>query len=528
MTTDHKAGASSPETPEIKLSASLSQFIPPLEPSEEVERLPAKKDFLSATLPTPSTPPTRREVLTRILGMVGPINFRELAKVTEDIKVLRGHQKVVVVRELLRVARINGFGMCRRNDVSYVFNGAFWVPVEHDEMKGFLGAVAEKMGTPEVTAHDAEFRELLWKQYHSSAHLQSAEPDSKKIVINLLNGTFEFSSEGPKLREYQAEDFITYQLPFAHDPDATAPLFWEYLNRVLPDPQRQQVLGEYCGYIFTKGLKLERALVLFGSGANGKSVFFEVLKAVLGPENCSSYSINRLTSSSGPGDYTRARLENKLVNYAPEISGISDVGHFKQLVSIEPIEARHPYGRPFTLRDYAKLIVNCNELPRVSDHSEGFFRRFLIVPFDVTIPEHERDIHLADKIIATELPGVFNWMLEGLERIMKNGRFSECQASEDVLQEYVTESDTAALFMTEQGYHPSPDKTLGLDELFKEYQEFCNRDGYRGVSKKNFSKRLRHQRYQQTRRNRGMVIFAEKSPIPPDAPNPMPEGGAKV
>ena len=64
---------------------------------------------------------------------------------------------------------------------------------------------------------------------------------------------------------------------------------------------------------------------------------------------------------------------------------------FKQMVSGEPVEARLPYGQPFILRQYAKLIFNRNELPKDVEHSNAYYRRFLIIPFDVTIPEHEQD-----------------------------------------------------------------------------------------------------------------------------------------
>ncbi len=112
--------------------------------------------------------------------------------------------------------------------------------------------------------------------------------------------------------------------------------------------------------------------------ANGKSVFFEVVNSLLGgEENVSSYSLQSLTNDNG---YFRAMLGNKLVNYASEINGNLETAIFKQLVSGEPVEARLPYGEPFTLTNYAKLIFNCNELPKDVEQSNAYFRRFLIIP----------------------------------------------------------------------------------------------------------------------------------------------------
>ena len=154
-------------------------------------------------------------------------------------------------------------------------------------------------------------------------------------------------------------------------------------------------------------------MLLYGTGANGKSVFFEVVNALLGSNNVSSYSLQSLTNENG---YYRAMIANKLVNYASEINGKLETAIFKQLVSGEPVEARLPYGEPMTITNYAKLIFNCNELPKDVEQSNAYFRRFLIIPFDTTIPEQQQDKELSKKIISSELSGVFNWVLQGLNR----------------------------------------------------------------------------------------------------------------
>jgi len=271
------------------------------------------------------------------------------------------------------------------------------------------------MGVAKFSVRFVQFREQRVKQFLAKAYLPTPESNKDTVLINLQNGTFEISPQGTNLRPFDRSDFITYQLPFEYYPQAKAPLFEAYLNRVLPDKERQKVLAEYLGYVFIKhgsnALKEEKALVLYGSGANGKSVFFEIVNSLLGVENVSSFSLQSLTNDNG---YFRAKLANKLVNYASEINGNLEASIFKQLVSGEPVEARLPYGQPFILKQYAKLIFNCNELPKDVEHTNAYFRRFLIIPFDVTIPPQEQDKRLHTKIIEKELSGVFNWVLEGL------------------------------------------------------------------------------------------------------------------
>ena len=271
---------------------------------------------------------------------------------------------------------------------------------------------------------------------------------------------------------------------------------------MLPDESSQLVLAEYLGYVFVhpSQLKLEKVLLLHGSGANGKSVVFEVVTALLGPENVSHHSLNSLTTEPA---YCRANLATSLVNYASELSKGLEADAFKQIVSGEPIEARLPYGKPFVIRDYAKLIFNCNELPTDVEHTHAYFRRFMIVPFPVTIPEAEQDKTLAARIIAHELPGVFNWILVGLKRLIAQNGFTDCEAARQQIDEYRRQSDSVRLFLEEYGYVATPSDWRPAREVYAEYRGFCQSDGYRPVAQQKFKARLRAVGIEETRRNAG-------------------------
>lgn len=276
----------------------------------------------------------------------------------------------------------------------------------------------------------------------------------------------------------------------------------------MPDVDCQKILAEFIGYIFTRNLKLEKALILYGSGANGKSVFYEIISALLGEHNISSYSLQSLTK---PDSYQRAEIQNKLLNYAPEISNKQEAAISKQLISGEAVEARQIYGKPFIMKNYAKLMFNCNELPRDVEHTNAFFRRFLIVPFNVTIPESEQDPELPKKIIESELSGVFNWVLAGLERILEQKRFTSSSVVNEQIKSYKKESDSVAMFLDEENYTP----TLGspytyLKTIYGEYREFCNCNGYKTCSIKTLSDRLRTLDFTIEKSRDGRIVFARK------------------
>ena len=361
---------------------------------------------------------------------------------------------------------------------------------------------------PEYEAKHHNFVDGLLRQFVSDAHFPAPEPDEKKVLINLQNGTFEFSEGKWNHKPFDPNDFLTYQLPFSYDPNAVSPKFNTYMSRVLPDECSEMGLQEFTGYIFTN-LNLEKCLVLPGGGCNGKSVFFKILNALLGRENTLNFSMS-LFGHEG----NRAKLTNVLLNYSSETAFKLSPEIFKALVSSEPLQARELYCKPFNLYNKAKFIMNCNGLPRETENTEAYFRRFLIGPFEVTITEAEKDISLAEKIIAHELPGVFNWLLKGLERIVATNKFTPCKKADTALSEFKKQSDTMQLFLDEFNYHPSISSKEPLKVLYARYVDFCKGDILTAMGRLNFTKELEKKGFRKLpRTNQGFFIAIEERPI---------------
>ena len=447
------------------------------------------------------------EILQALLKKIKPVDFRLEANLGEKGKLQNMHRVVIVIEKVLELAKENQWGICKKNDFIYIYNGTFWNRINEEELQDFLGEAAEKMSVDPIQSKYFTFKEHLLNQFLSTANIPTPDQAFESTLVNLRNGTFEICESGTSLRGFHREDFLKYQLPFDYNPEAVCPLFDAYLDRVLPTKELQEIIMEYLGSLFIrpKILKLEKVLLLYGSGANGKSVFFDIVYALLGRENCSSYSLQSLTRIDG---YQRAELANKLVNYASEISGNLETELFKQLVSGEPVEARQIYGSPFTMEDYAKLIFNCNNLPKEVEHSNAYFRRLLIVPFDVTIPEEDQDPQLAQKVIEKELAGVFNRVLSGLKRLLKQKRFTDSQLVKKNVERYRKESDTVLLFLEDKEYRPDPTekRTIQSSVMYREYQEYCCINGFKALNNSNFRRRMEQSRFLYKRINSGMVI----------------------
>lgn len=447
------------------------------------------------------------DVLQEILDSLRPVDFREAAGLEENALLRQKHLIVTTVFEVLIAALALGRGLCRDHDFLYQYNGEFWKVIDRQQLSDFLGEAARRLGVDTITAAYHQFRDHLYKQFLAVAHLPKPNSADGICLINLRNGTFEITPTTLRLRDFRREDFLTHQLPFDYDEEADAHRWENFLNEVLPDKTRQNVLAEYIGYVFTR-LKLEKTMMLYGSGANGKSVVFDVVNALLGRENVTNHSLASLSH-----EYHRARLANKLLNYSSDISSRLEADVFKRLTSGEPVDARLPYGQPFIMTQYARLLFNCNELPRDVEHTEAFFRRFLILLFDVTIPECRQDKRLAEKIIKTELSGVFNWVLKGLRRLLLQDNFTPCEAARNALELYRKESDSVAMFVDEEGYEKVSERgeaTL-LTTVYSDYRGFCNNNGFRCVSSRTLRERLEGLGFQCPKANKGRIVYARPS-----------------
>lgn len=401
---------------------------------------------------------------------------------------LQKHYKVSIIDQLLQIAHTNDWHLVRDSGISYIYTGCMWLPLDKDELKNLLKEVAIRQGYPEIESRDAKFINSLYDQalqdgFFADKHFE------KQSMINLNNCTLVLNSEGVIVKAFDYRDFLTHQLPFNYEPQARNLVFEKYLNDVLPSKDTQRTLQEVCGYLFIKGLKLEKIFFLYGTGANGKSVLFEVINGLIGEENISHYSLERLTDDTG---YYRAKIKDKIVNYGTDICLTKiDAGMFKTLASGEPIEARLPYEEPFIMSDYAKLIFNVNRLDNANiEHTLGFYRRILIIPFEKTIADEDQDRSLHKKILSNK-EGVLNWIIEGAERVIRNENIFISVECQKFKAKFIKETDTAAMFLESRNYSNKGQAPIYLSSLYNDYKDFCLEDGHKfALGKNNFSKRL--------------------------------------
>ncbi|MBQ0130136.1 MAG: hypothetical protein KBT57_09905 [bacterium] len=367
----------------------------------------------------------------------------------------------------------------------FLFVGTHWIQLDSQQFFDFVNRAAERLGLSEEERMSASFMCAVYEQVaFIASRVRSNAVPQHEAWLNLQNGTLEVKADGSTVfRGHRRDDFFLYALPYCYDAAAGCPRWHRFLDEVLPDLDTQLLLAEYVGYCFTKDIKAEKMLVLYGSGSNGKSVALDVIETLLGSANVSNVSFAELTDN----DEKRSLLEGKLANISHESGAQIDTARLKQIVSGEPVEVRRLYENTHIMRDYAKIIVSFNMLPR-AEVTMGYFRRWMIVEFGCTITEEKADVDLAKKLCC-ELPGILNWVLTALTGFVRRRNFSPCMSSAKALEHYKRMSDSVRLFVDEMCCVDEQYSTPGK-ELYSAYSAYCHSDGLKPLGKQNFFERL--------------------------------------
>ncbi len=218
---------------------------------------------------------------------------------------------------------------------------------------------------------------------------------------------------------------MTKIMATAHDPDATAPIFRAFLDRIMPALEMQAFLQRWFGYSML-GLTSEQALAFFyGMGANGKSALTDLMARLMG-SYAATAKIESLTGQNrrSGGDATPDLINivaARMVRASEPEKGVQwQEGLIKQLTGGEPILVRALNENFFEATPIFKLTIGGNHAPDIRGMDDGIWRRLMIVPFDVQIPKAERDPLIVEKMLA-EGPGILNWLIEGAIAWLEQG-----------------------------------------------------------------------------------------------------------
>lgn len=348
----------------------------------------------------------------------------------------------------------------------FVWDGKRWAP---DDMNQ-LGSMSRRSGLSASDRGQDAFVRQLTKESSVLVSVDQWDADPwllacENVTVNLKDGT---------VRAPDPLDLNTKLAEVSYRGDAECPLWDAFMLRIM-DGNKYKVgyLRRLLGYAIT-GHATEAVLpFLIGDGANGKSTLLRVIQRMMG-DYATTASEGLLLASSFQGHPTSlASLMGRRLVIASEMPPGKklDVARVKQLTGGDVVTARFMYGNEFTFAPTHTLVVQCNHLPRMGDATSSVWRRVQRIDFPVSIPEHERDTALDEKLLA-ESAGILNWLMAGAKEWAEDGLRVPPEVSE-ATEEYRQEDDVNAEFFDECAVFVAGGKVKGSD-LRQSYDKWAD------------------------------------------------------
>lgn len=323
-------------------------------------------------------------------------------------------------------------------------------------------------------------------------HIRSEEIKVNPYIINLKNTRYDIRSG--KCLEFSPDVIEFDRIPVVYDPSAYCADLDKMLNRVfLGDREVINLFEEMVGACLLKRNSYQKAFILIGSGSNGKSTILDLLEEFLGVRNYSSLPLEKVTDR-----FNMAELENRLANIGDDIDNVAikDSGTLKKMISGESITVERKGERPFKLSPYATHIYSANAIPRSFDKSDGFYRRWLFVPFNAKFTSEDPDYDplILEKITEpSALSYLLNIGIRGATRLIKRGRFTEPASVREALEHYKTDNSTTLSWIDDKDLDADYFLEHSTDQLYADFTDWCKLSGIKSgnvTGKKTFYKEI--------------------------------------
>jgi len=297
--------------------------------------------------------------------------------------------------------------------------------------------------------------------------------DADPYLFNTPDGTVDLRKG--EIRENDPADLIT-KVAGGTITDAVNTEFDSFLKRILPDEDVRAFVQRLFGYSLL-GRQTEHVMPIFtGTGANGKGTLRDAVMHAMG-DYCIEVDPSLLMESKHEkhGAF-KMRLRGARLAFCSETEKGRKFAEatMKRLVGGDPIEANYMHKNPITFDPSHTLIMLTNHLPAVSGDDPAVWRRILVVPFDVVIPEEERDGKLPERLKRAS-SAVLGWLYDGWLDYQRQG-LNPPDAVRVRTEQYQADSDTLGRFLSEKTI-ANPHSVVRARELFQAWSKWCHDAG---------------------------------------------------
>ena len=311
-------------------------------------------------------------------------------------------------------------------------------------------------------------------------------------IMNLENTRFNIKTG--ECLPFDSDVIEFDRIPVTYDPSAYCADMDKMLSRVfLGDREVINLFEEMLGAILLKHNRYQKAFLFLGKGSNGKSTILDLIKLFLNIRNYSALSLEEVTRR-----FNKIQLEHKRANIGDDIDNvvIKDAGTLKKMIAGNAISVEDKGEKGYNIEPYATHIYSANEIPRSFDKTDGFYRRWMIIPFNArfSVDDEDYDPMIVDKITTpTALSYMLNIGIRGAKRLMHNGRFTEPQSVIDALEDYKSDNSTVLSWIDDRELNEDYFLVNSRDNLYSDFVDWCKLSGIKPgniTGKKTFFKEV--------------------------------------
>lgn len=376
-----------------------------------------------------------------------------------------------------------------------VYNGKYYKRTPKNELKQMLVALIEKEYPERVNRITNNFITSIYNllKFSFDTIIEDVNLDHNYIAFrNCLYNTLIHKEDDftPEIKcfkyiDVDTKDFLKKSDTLEKYLETTFKI--EKEGKLIFDFDMVNLYQEMIGSLFSGVKESNRAFLLWGGGANGKSITTELILSLFPADFSASASLETLSQRFG-----RIRLAGKLLNIcSEEESQFLKNDIFKALVTGESIDAERKNEDGISYHNFAKLIFATNNFPKFSGIDYSIKRRVIVIPFNVVFEGKDRDYNLLEKL-KEELPQFVYFGLQGLKRLQENN-YCYSVSEEAVLaqKELEIESSSAIRYIEEEiEIDQQKYKIVSSKAIYREYTSWARDNGHKPVSSRKFFIRL--------------------------------------
>jgi len=211
--------------------------------------------------------------------------------------------------------------------------------------------------------------------------------------INFQNGVYDLMKE--ELVPHSKDYYFTSQIPHDYNPEAEGSNVREFFEEVTEKEEEAKTLMELSGFAMLPSMPISAAFLLVGKGDNGKTVFLNTLRELIGEEHAKDEDLQQLEHTR----FGTSSLYRKLLVVSDDMPSteLETGGTLKGITGGGQVRAEFKGGDHFEFKNYATPVFACNEVPETEDQSDGFFRRWTLIDFPYKFTENPEENHEKQK-----------------------------------------------------------------------------------------------------------------------------------